>query len=433
MVKCCRLESTLTLKQRDQPAARRSGWLRVVHPGACSIELCETRTVIGRTPSGPLSHPTVSRQHFVVEWDPEIARFVGEDLGSKNGTWVDGVALASSRRALDDGAVVRLGETVLVVELDVTPGDGGDASEAIPGDASATRRLRVQVATAARDPSPVLLLGETGVGKERIAAELHRLSGRAGPFRAINCAELTPELVESQLFGHARGSFTGALRDHAGVFRSAEHGTLLLDEIGELPPALQPKLLRVLQEHEVLPVGEPQAVAIDVRVIAATNRDLPALIETGGFRRDLYARLAFWELRVPPLRARRADVMPWLARLYDQWWARRAGAPPAPLVFEATAVEAILLAPWPDNLRGLDRLVHRLASQPRATICEADLELGAPPAPPPIAAKPRPPVPTADELRAALAAHNGSIRAVAKHYGRDRKQIYRWLKELELE
>jgi len=432
-------ESTLASSRRDPTPQRPNARLWVVYPpdATTPIELGDARTTIGRTATGPLAHRTVSRQHFTIEWDASITRYVGEDLGSKNGSWVDATGLVSARRALEDATVVRLGDTLLVLEVD--PVAIVDTTvidpEAIPGVASATRRLRAQVATAARDPSPVLLLGETGVGKERIAAEIHRASGRTGPFQAINCAELTAELVESQLFGHARGAFTGAHRDQIGLFRSASNGTILLDEIGELPLSLQPKLLRVLQENEVLPVGEQRPVPIDVRVIAATNSDLPEAVTAGEFRRDLYARLAFWEIRVPPLRERRADLMGWLARLHQRWSARRDSGIRA-LDFEPKAVEAILLAPWLDNLRGLDRLVHRLATEPHASISIADVEplLG----PRPVTKPASLPVvkrdaPTADELRAALAEHGGSVRAVAKYYGRDRKQIYRWLKEHGLE
>jgi DNA-binding NtrC family response regulator len=187
-------------------------------------------------------------------------------------------------------------------------------------------------------------------------------------------------------------------------------------------------------------------VPIDVRVIAATNSDLPERVVSGGFRRDLYARLAFWEIRVPALRARRPDLMPWIARLHERWGALRGETRPAALDFDATAVEAILLAPWLDNLRGLDRLVHRLAAEPRAAIAPADLELPAAQSPPPTtitattvtnvaaangrtASRPKRPIPTPEELRAALEQHGGSIRAVARYFGRDRKQIYRWIKD----
>jgi DNA-binding NtrC family response regulator len=273
----------------------------------------------------------------------------------------------------------------------------------------------------------VLLLGETGTGKEHAARVLHRLSGRPGAFVAVSCAELSGELMASQLFGHARGAFTGASEARPGLFRSAAGGTLLLDEIGELPAALQPKLLRVLQEGEVLPVGETRAVTVDVRVVAATHAPLEALIERGGFRRDLYARLAFWTIALPPLRARRADIIMWLQRLHAGFAARRA-LPPAPLPLSADAAEALLVAAWPENLRGLDRLAHHLGGRAEAApIGVAELGALEPAAAPARrAAVARPAPPTRAEL-AELMERLGSVRAVARHLGRDRRQIYRWL------
>src|SRR6185295_11015283 len=172
---------------------------------------------------------------------------------------------------------------------------------------------------AATDPAPVLLHGESGTGKERIAGELHRLSGRKGRLIAVNCAALSRELVESQLFGHQKGAFTGATELHPGYFRAAQGGTLFLDEIGELSLEVQPKLLRAIQQGEVQAVGSTQPAHVDVRVVAATNRELQQAVNAGQFRADLYARLSLWELRVPPLRERRADLFPWIDRLHGRW------------------------------------------------------------------------------------------------------------------
>jgi transcriptional regulator with PAS, ATPase and Fis domain len=250
------------------------------------------------------------------------------------------------------------------------------------------------------------------------------------------CAALAPQIIESQLFGHVRGAFTGAVADHKGVFRAADRGTLFLDEVGELPVDLQPKLLRVLQDGQVVPLGGMTPTQVDVRVVAATNRDLAAAIEAGGFRRDLYARLALWEIAVPPLRERRVDILAWLARLHRIWIDQRAGAQAALLELAPDAIEAIVLHPWPDNLRGLDRLIHQLAGGPqRGTIARADLPpalrgAAAPVATAPVAAVPpreRREAPTREELERVYRELGGSVRALAKHYGRDRKQIYRWL------
>jgi transcriptional regulator with GAF, ATPase, and Fis domain len=299
--------------------------------------------------------------------------------------------------------------------------------------------------------------GETGTGKEWVARELHRLSGRRGPLLAVNCAALSPLLVESQLFGHARGAFTGAQSSSPGIFRAAQGGTVLLDEVGELAPDVQAKLLRVLQEREVLGVGETRAVRVDARVVGSTLRDLGELARTGAFRLDLYARLSLWELRVPPLRERRADLLDWIARLAARWHASRSTGVREPPVLEADAAELLLTLDWPENLRGVDRLVHQICSDPSAAVVTASSlerlvateraghrrgpiaagaalaadraagEAAAAVVSPAVAAKPEKPGPS--ELAALLEQHGGSLRAVAKALGRDRRQIYRWLEQ----
>ena len=282
---------------------------------------------------------------------------------------------------------------------------------------------------------------------------MHRLSGRPGPFVTLNCAALSPQLVESQLFGHARGAFTGAVGAHQGVFRAAERGTLFLDEIGELPLELQPKLLRAIQEREIHPVGETRGIRVDVRVVAATHRDLPAMVDKGLFRRDLFARIAIWQVDVPPLRARRADVSNWLRVLEARFRSARpwaALADVSPITVDAEVAEAMLLAPWPENLRGLDRWVHRLLADGGGPVSLArlqDLGLsgdlasgvaaahgggGAPAAVQADAAVERPGIPDAATLEALLVEHGGSVRAVARRLSRDRKQVYRWIERYGL-
>jgi hypothetical protein len=263
---------------------------------------------------------------------PADRRHLVRDLGSRNGSAIHGAPLGEIPRALDDNAVLRLGDVLAVYER--TRGAVVDSPlvdrDAVPGDALAILAFRTALARAARDPSPVLILGESGSGKERSAAELHRLSGRPGPLVALNCAALSPQLIESQLFGHQRGAFTGATAAQPGLFRAAERGTLWLDEIGELPLDLQPKLLRAIESGEILPIGATAHQRVDVRVIAATNRVLADEVVAGGFRRDLYARLALWELALPPLARRRVDILPWLERLAAAWsTARGLPAPPA--------------------------------------------------------------------------------------------------------
>jgi transcriptional regulator of aromatic amino acid metabolism len=336
---------------------------------AITIDIGAERTILGRLPddraSPPINHPTVSRSHFVVEWDDQKGVHLGRDLGSRNGSAVNGTKSAGPWEPLEEGSVVRLGDVLLIYETGHTfeQADPIEVSrKAIPGEAMPIRKLRTQLARSAPDVSPILIIGETGTGKEQIAQEIHRASGRTGEFVAINCATLGEQLIESQLFGHVKGSFTGATADSPGLFRAAEGGTLFLDEIGELPKELQPKLLRAIQEREVRAVGSTKSDKVDVRVVAATHQNLAARAHTGEFRQDLYARLALWELHVPPIRLRRSDILRWLARLHEMW-AEERNVPAQPLQFHAEAAEALVLAKWPENLRGLNRLVHELASQ----------------------------------------------------------------------
>ncbi len=205
--------------------------------------------------------------------------------------------------------------------------------------------------------STVLITGESGVGKERVARFIHDESARtAGPFVAINCGAVPENLLESELFGHARGSFTGASQDRPGLFEAATGGTLLLDEIGEVSPAMQVKLLRVLQEREVRRVGENRSRPVDVRVLAATNRDLTAEIQAARFRQDLYYRLRVVEIRVPPLRERREDLLP-LARAFLAAAADRTGR--TITGFVPAAAHLLLRYGWPGNVRELENAVER--------------------------------------------------------------------------
>ena len=218
--------------------------------------------------------------------------------------------------------------------------------------------------------STVLITGESGAGKERIARFIHDESARtAGPFLAINCAAVPETLLESELFGHARGSFTGASQDRAGLFEAANGGTLLLDEIGDVPPAMQVKLLRVLQEREVRRVGENRARPINVRVLAATNRDLLADVHGARFRQDLYYRLRVVEVVVPPLRERREDVLP-LARQLLAGAARRFGKK-AP-VLTPDAANLLLRYAWPGNVRELENALERAVALARSDRIGAD-------------------------------------------------------------
>jgi len=219
------------------------------------------------------------------------------------------------------------------------------------------RRLAALVARVAPRDVTVLVSGESGTGKERIAEALVRASRRAdGPFVRFNCAALTPELAEAELFGHARGAFTGAIRARPGLFGEADGGTILLDEVGELPLELQPKLLRALQEGEVRPVGEERARRVDVRVIAATHRELEALVREGRFREDLYYRLHVVHLRVPPLRERPEDVPP-LARHFVRLFCERFGV--GPFQVPDALLDRLRALPWRGNVRELENAMER--------------------------------------------------------------------------
>ncbi len=207
--------------------------------------------------------------------------------------------------------------------------------------------------------STVLITGESGVGKERIARLLHESSARtAGPFVAVNCGAISETLLESELFGHVKGAFTGATADRAGLFEAAHGGTLFLDEVGELPQAMQVKLLRALQEREVRRVGDNRNRKIDVRILAATNRELRTVVGREGFREDLYYRLRVVEIRVPPLRERKDDILP-LARFFLDKTARRLGKAVRCDGFSARAADQLLRHGWPGNVRELENAVER--------------------------------------------------------------------------
>jgi len=227
----------------------------------------------------------------------------------------------------------------------------------IRGESETMRRLAGQVEKAAATDATVLLLGESGTGKSLVARVLHRLSARrSGPFVEINCGAIPPGLIESELFGHARGAFTGAGRERPGLFEEAKDGTVLLDEVAELPPDLQVKLLTVLEERRVRRVGENRDREVDARVIAATNADLAAAVRRGRVREDLFYRLNVISLTIPPLRQRREDILPlarrFLAELARETNRRMRGFSPA-------AEEALLAHHWPGNVRELRNVVER--------------------------------------------------------------------------
>jgi two-component system, NtrC family, response regulator HydG len=279
--------------------------------------------------------------------------------------------------------------------------------------------------------STILITGESGTGKERIARLVHERSERAsGPFITVNCGAIAETLLESELFGHHRGAFTGATADRAGLFEAANKGTLLLDEIGEVSPGMQVKLLRALQQREIRRVGENRNRPIDVRIITATNRDLQKAVDAGTFRQDLFYRLKVIELHVPALRERREDVLP-LARALLGEAATRMRRPIEGLSPEAAAT--VLAAPWPGNVRELENAMERAVAIARGHRVEVedlpdDLRLA-----------PRSPIPTAGSVRhlddiereyilAALTANDGNQTRTAEQLHIGSATLYRKLK-----
>ena len=267
--------------------------------------------------------------------------------------------------------------------------------------------------------TPVLLTGESGSGKERIARLIHERSPRArGPFIPVNCGALPENLLESELFGHVKGAFTGADRDHRGLFETAAGGTLLLDEVGEIPLALQVKLLRVLQDREVRAVGASRSRRVDVRIVAATNRDLGEMVRARAFRKDLYYRLKVVSIDVPPLRQRREDVLPlahaFVRRNCDTYHC-------GPCSLSARALDRLLAYPWPGNVRELEHAMERavVLAEGKPRIEEGDL-------PPEILTGEDVPL-TDDALLPLAELERRHILRVLAHHGGSRKETAKTL------
>lgn len=341
-----------TADERPRKLALR--WLSLGAPSKYQL-LEETRVVIGRAPPADLvlEASGVSRQHAELYRQGPI--YALRDLGSTNGTFVNGARVAHA--GLSEGDVVRFGSMVgLVASVDPTQLEAPDITEIGPGAligpglANEIEELR----RVAPSDLPVLIWGETGAGKECIARALHLLSERPGAFHAVNCAALPPALAEAELFGHRRGAFSGAEQAGLGHLRAADGGTLLLDELGDLPLGVQAKLLRALQEHAVTPLGETRAVPMDLRVVAACQRPPLELVAEKRLRQDLVARLGGLTLEVPPLRERRADI----AVLFGYFLNRHSGGR-APAV-EPDLLERLLLYSWPSNVRELELLTRRM-------------------------------------------------------------------------
>jgi two-component system NtrC family response regulator len=295
------------------------------------------------------------------------------------------------------------------------------------GGSRAFLKLQDEVKAAARVPLPALIVGESGSGKELVARALHDGGARAArPFVAVNCAAIPESLLERELFGATRGAYTGADKDHPGLFRQADGGTVFLDEIGDMPPSLQAKLLRVLQEGTVRAVGALEERPLDVRVVAATHRDLATLVDENRFRADLRWRLEVLVLRVPALRHRLDDLPAISASLLDHL-AARCGVPPVRL--DATALERLVAHAWPGNIRELESALARAMLRARdGTIRVDDLDLGT-------AAPSAPSGPASLEramIESALCETRGNVTAAAARIGWSRQALYRRIHALGL-
>jgi transcriptional regulator with AAA-type ATPase domain len=422
-------EDTTLKELAAKRAAPRSWTLRILFTPGPPDERAPQRllggaTSIGRAADCTLSlpdDPRMSRRHATITVDHGGAKVRD---ASANGTFVNGHAVEEAR--LEDGDLVRVGDSFLLARHRPLADPAPRVHEDLLGDSPGMEDLRRGVALCGPTSAEVLVVGETGTGKELVARALHALSRPGGPFVAVNCSAIPATLAEAALFGHVRGAFSGADSAQPGYFRAASGGLLFLDEVGELAAELQPKLLRALEERAVTPVGDTHPIACDVRVVAATNRDLRADVEQGRFRGDLYARLAGITLRTPPLRERREDVLPILCRALG-------ASPPA---LEAELVEALLLYGWPFNVRELLKVASELGMRGGGVtelgldLVRERLERPASGSEPPAAVEG---VPSREELLRLLDRCKGVVADVARMTGRSRKQVYRWISRYRID
>ncbi|MBX3223211.1 MAG: sigma 54-interacting transcriptional regulator [Labilithrix sp.] len=398
--------------------------------------------------------------------DGEATGWLLEDVGSTNGSFVEGKR--ATQALLDEPTIITLGATCLLFDPEEAVPEGVK-NEAV--DAASLRSRPRGTATlvpvvehtmprlvrVAMSKLSVLLLGESGAGKEVLARTIHQLSGRQGPFVAINCGALAPTLVESQLFGHVRGAFSGAARDEPGLVRASSGGTLFLDEIGELPPSAQATLLRVLQEKEVLPVGGTKPVPVDLRVVSATLKPIDGS-EATSFRPDLYARISAFVHRLTPLRERRGDIGLLIADLLPRLAPERAER----IRFAPDLATALGSHAFPLNVRELEHLLsvalvtstedllrresvgealrptrERAASETDARESRRDAREALPASAPARSAQPRAlteeELKLKEELTRALTTTRGNVSEIARAMGKTRMQIHRWMKRFGLD
>jgi sigma-54 dependent transcriptional regulator, acetoin dehydrogenase operon transcriptional activator AcoR len=426
--------TTGPLSATDPRSHRRQLLLRWVHPPSLlpALDLSSPVIDIGRDPSNHVivQQPSTSRHHARIERRGQALGI--SDRGSKNGVFVDGLRVESAPLLV--GSVVRVGELVGVVHEQARDAPE-QPRELLPGlIGSGTLALPLELARrVASSTLAVLILGESGTGKELVARAIHEHSQRPGPFVAVNCAALSESLLDAELFGHERGAFTGAERARPGFIRAAEKGTLFLDEVGELSAAAQAKLLRVLEERAVTPVGGWSATAVDFRLLGATHRPLPELAASGGFRADLFARMEGAVLRLPALRERREDVPVLFGALAAAALGRRLPR------LSARLVERLCVYDWPRNVRELRQVAHRLAAlhpgEPEWRCRHLGGALpGSRPSDPPVLPESGPVsrargAPSLPQLEAALGASFGNVAAAARQLGVSKQTLYRWLSQ----
>jgi sigma-54 interacting transcriptional regulator/FHA domain-containing protein/regulatory Fis family protein len=401
-------------------AGRRRAALVCAFPRSIAVALPDSGTVVGRAwlEARGLADTEVSGSHLRVDRAGGGLRVA--DAGSRNGTFVNGARLAPRDLVpLDDGAVLRLGRTIFVARDELH----GSFDPAPPlGELVGPFGLREAAQAVAglekSRPRNVLVEGETGVGKELTARAVAAALGRPTPFAAVNVAGVAAGVFESQMFGHLAGAFSGAQAASAGIVAAHDGGTLFLDEIGELDLPLQAKLLRLLENREVLPVGADRPATVDVVVVAATNKNLEEMVERGTFRRDLFARLAMARIHLPALRHRAEDVFAIAAAV-----AARSGGALEPDAVEVEAVERLLLEPWPGNVRELEAALaaaRRHDHEPGLRLWSLEEVLGEARAPKTAL--------TEEVVEAAIAEAGGNVSAAAEKLGVSRGKLLRFRK-----
>ncbi len=435
----------VTVVQRDALGATLSAtrrrpqlqWTDAAGPHAAPLD---GRAVLGSAAGVDIAvnDPAVSRLHMELE-----ARDDGvwvRDLGSRNGTFVEGVLVQSAR--VPDGGRLQAGSTTFTVSYEPAPAPvdlwPGERFGPLLGRSVAMRELFARLARVAPTDSTVLLHGETGTGKELVAEALHAASPRAQqPFVIVDCGALPENLLESELFGHAKGAFTGATAARAGAIETADGGTVFLDEVGELPLAMQPKLLRALEARAVRRLGESAYRKVNVRFVSATHRDLRAMVNQGAFREDLYFRLAVLPITIPPLRQRTEDIALLVQHFLPPG---AAGALPPELVRELSS------RPWLGNVRELRNFVERAV----ALGAKEALAMASEGAPRPAGQQGAAPAVDLDQpfkdlrerwldhlereyISGLLARHQWNVSAVAQAAGLDRTYVHRLIRKHDLE